>query len=67
MEPITLTEGMPAPDFTLLGSDHRQHRLRDYLGKKLFFIFILVIIRPVAQMKQRISVMPFNPLINKMP
>lgn len=39
MEPITLTEGMPAPDFTLLGSDHRQHRLRDYLGKKVILYF----------------------------
>ena len=35
MEPITLTEGMQAPDFTLPGSDQCQHRLKDYLGRKV--------------------------------
>lgn len=39
MEPITLTEGMQAPDFTLPGSDQCQHRLKDYLGRKVILYF----------------------------
>ena len=41
MEPITLTEGMQAPDFTLPGSDQCQHRLKDYLGRKVILYFYL--------------------------
>ena len=29
MEPVILTEGMEAPDFTLMGSDHQQHSLQE--------------------------------------
>ena len=39
MEPSTLTEGMQAPDFTLPGSDQCQHRLKDYLGRKVILYF----------------------------
>ena len=39
MEPITLTEGIQAPDFTLPGSDQCQHRLKDYLGRKVILYF----------------------------
>ncbi len=39
MEPITLTEGMQAPDFTLPGSNQCQHRLKDYLGRKVILYF----------------------------
>lgn len=39
MEPIHLTEGMEAPDFTLLGSDHNQHSLHDYRGRKVVLYF----------------------------
>ena len=39
METITLTEGMQAPDFTLPGSDQCQHRLKDYLGRKVILYF----------------------------
>ena len=35
MEPIILTEGMEAPDFTLMGSDHQPHSLRDYRGRNV--------------------------------
>ena len=37
MEPVILTEGMEAPDFTLMGSDHQQHSLHDYRGRKDFY------------------------------
>ena len=40
MENIILEEGMKAPDFTLPGSDEKNHKLSDYLGKKLFYISI---------------------------
>ncbi|MTL70385.1 peroxiredoxin, partial [Turicibacter sanguinis] len=30
MEPIILTEGMQAPNFTLAGSDGNQHTFSDY-------------------------------------
>lgn len=39
MEAIHLTEGMEAPDFTLLGSDHTQHSLHDYRGRKVVLYF----------------------------
>ncbi|MDO5794043.1 MAG: thioredoxin-dependent thiol peroxidase [Turicibacter sp.] len=39
MEPIILTEGMEAPNFTLMGSDHQQHSLRDYRGRKVVLYF----------------------------
>ena len=39
MESIVLTEGMEAPDFTLMGSDHQLHSLRDYRGRKVILYF----------------------------
>ena len=39
MEPVILTEGMEAPDFTLMGSDHQQHSLHDYSGRKVILYF----------------------------
>lgn len=39
MSEIILKEGLPAPDFTLMGSDQKQHRLSDYLGKKIILYF----------------------------
>lgn len=39
MENIILEEGMKAPDFTLMGSDGKEHRLSDYLGKKVVLYF----------------------------
>lgn len=39
MEPIILTEGMEAPDFTLMGSDHQQHSLHDYRGRQVVLYF----------------------------
>lgn len=39
METIILEEGMKAPDFTLMGSDQKEHRLSDYLGKKVILYF----------------------------
>ena len=39
MESIVLTEGMEAPGFTLMGSDHQLHSLRDYRGRKVILYF----------------------------
>lgn len=39
MSEIILKEGLPAPDFTLMGSDQKQHRLSDYLGKRIILYF----------------------------
>lgn len=39
MKNIILSEGMKAPDFTLMGSDGKEHRLSDYLGKKIILYF----------------------------
>ena len=39
MEPVILTEGMEAPYFTLMGSDHQQHSLHDYRGRKVILYF----------------------------
>lgn len=39
MKSIILSEGMEAPDFTLIGSDHQQHSLHDYRGRKVVLYF----------------------------
>lgn len=39
MSPIELQEGMVAPDFTLPGSDHKEHRLSDYKGQRVILYF----------------------------
>lgn len=39
MENLILTEGMKAPDFTLMGSDKNEHKLSDYLGEKVILYF----------------------------
>ncbi|MBE6072232.1 MAG: peroxiredoxin [Clostridium butyricum] len=39
MENIILEEGMKAPDFTLMGSDKKEHKLSDYVGKKVILYF----------------------------
>lgn len=39
MENIILTEGIKAPNFTLIGSDQKEHTLSDYLGKKIVLYF----------------------------
>jgi peroxiredoxin Q/BCP len=36
---MAIHEGQSAPDFTLTGSDNRQHTLSDYAGKKLIIYF----------------------------
>lgn len=39
MEDSILKEGMKAPDFTLMGSDKKEHKLSDYLNKKVILYF----------------------------
>jgi thioredoxin-dependent peroxiredoxin len=39
METIELKEGTKAPDFSLIGSDRKEHSLIDYLGKKVILYF----------------------------
>lgn len=39
MSAIELKEGMVAPDFTLPGSDHKEHRLSDYKGQRVILYF----------------------------
>lgn len=39
MENLILKEGMKAPDFTLMGSDKKEHKLSDYLNKKVILYF----------------------------
>lgn len=39
MENIILEKGMEAPDFTLMGSDNKEHKLSDYRGKKVILYF----------------------------
>lgn len=39
MENSVLKEGMKAPDFTLIGSDKKEHKLSDYLNKKVILYF----------------------------
>lgn len=36
---MAISEGQPAPDFQLTGSDGKEHRLQDYVGKKLIIYF----------------------------
>lgn len=39
MKDLILEEGMKAPDFKLMGSDKAEHKLSDYLGKKVILYF----------------------------
>lgn len=39
MSSIELQEGMDARDFTLIGSDDKEHSLNDYSGKKIILFF----------------------------
>lgn len=39
MEDLILKEGMKAPDFTLMGSDKKEHKLSNYLNKKVILYF----------------------------
>ena len=39
METFILKEGQKAPDFTLMGSDKKEHKLSDYLSKKVILYF----------------------------
>ena len=39
MENLLLLEGQKAPDFKLLGSDKKEHKLSDYLNKKVILYF----------------------------
>lgn len=39
MENLVLEKGMKAPDFKLIGSDKSEHRLSDYLNKKVILYF----------------------------
>lgn len=39
MENIILEEGMKAPYFTLPGSDEKNHKLSDYLGKVVLYFY----------------------------
>lgn len=39
MSNTILEEGMKAPDFTLMGSDEKEHKLNDYLGRKVILYF----------------------------
>ncbi|MFL0168225.1 peroxiredoxin [Candidatus Clostridium helianthi] len=39
MESLILEEGMKAPDFALVGSDKKEHKLSDYLNKKVILYF----------------------------
>ncbi|MEG0297057.1 MAG: thioredoxin-dependent thiol peroxidase [Clostridium sp.] len=39
MENIILEKGMKAPEFTLMGSDNKEHKLSDYIGKKVILYF----------------------------
>ena len=36
---MAITEGQPAPDFSLSGSDGKKHKLQDYSGKMLLVYF----------------------------
>ncbi|MCK5825750.1 MAG: peroxiredoxin [Desulfuromusa sp.] len=36
---MAINQGQAAPDFTLTGSDNREHTLQDYAGKKLIIYF----------------------------
>lgn len=39
MEDILIQEGVKAPDFTLTGSDKKEHSLSDYLNRKVILYF----------------------------
>jgi thioredoxin-dependent peroxiredoxin len=39
MENTILKEGIKAPDFTLMGSDNKEHKLSDYSNKKIILYF----------------------------
>ncbi len=39
METLILEEGLRAPNFTLIGSDKKEHTLSDYLNKKVILYF----------------------------
>ena len=39
MENLILKEGLQAPNFTLIGSDKKEHTLSDYLNKKVILYF----------------------------
>lgn len=54
MESLTLEEGMKAPDFTLVGSDKKEHKLSDYLNKKSSCTFTLKTILLGVRKKHKI-------------
>lgn len=39
MKELLIEEGLKAPDFKLLGSDKKEHRLSDYINKKVILYF----------------------------
>jgi thioredoxin-dependent peroxiredoxin len=39
MANLDLKEGKNAPDFSLVGSDRKEHKLSDYIGKKIILYF----------------------------
>lgn len=39
MDITEIIEGVKAPDFTLMGSDEKEHSLNNYLGKKVVLFF----------------------------
>jgi peroxiredoxin Q/BCP len=39
MENVDLKEGMKAPEFSLMGSDNKEHSLKQYSGKKVILYF----------------------------
>jgi Peroxiredoxin len=39
MDNMELKEGVAAPDFVLIGSDKKEHRLSDYKGKRVILYF----------------------------
>jgi peroxiredoxin Q/BCP len=39
MKDLILKEGMKAPDFTLMGSDKKEHKLSNYVNKKVILYF----------------------------
>ncbi|WP_010241794.1 peroxiredoxin [Clostridium arbusti] len=36
---MDIKEGLTAPDFSLIGSDRKEHKLSDYIGKKIVLYF----------------------------
>lgn len=39
MKELLIEEGLKAPDFKLLGSDKKEHKLSDYINKKVILYF----------------------------